>query len=66
MPEYRFYCFEQDGQVVCSRANLTLNDDAAAVAHAEKLIDGEAVEVWEGQRLVASLSFHSNSPDLAA
>lgn len=66
MPEYRFYYLEQDGRVVCSRANPILDDDATAVAHAEKLIDGEAVEVWEGQRLAASVCFQSNPPDLTA
>lgn len=48
MPAYRIFHIEQDGQVACSQANPTFDDDAAAVTHAQSLIVGEAVEVWEG------------------
>jgi hypothetical protein len=56
MPEYRFYNLEHDGQAVIARIDLMLDDDATAIAHAKQLIVGEAIEVWEGSRLVANLS----------
>jgi hypothetical protein len=62
MPEYRYYNLEQDGQLVIARINLTVDDDATAIAHAKQLIVGEAIEVWEGSRLVASISASSGAP----
>ena len=53
MPEYRFYNLERDGPAVIARIDLMLDDDATAIAHAKQLIVGEAIEVWEGSRLVA-------------
>jgi hypothetical protein len=66
MPEYRFYNLEQNGQVVIARVDLTLDSDEIAIAQAEKLIMGEALEIWQDQRLVASFSFETNPPDIAA
>ena len=61
MPEYRFYNLEHDGQAVIARIDLMLDDDATAIAHAKQLIVGEAIEVWEGSRLVANLSGSSDA-----
>jgi hypothetical protein len=55
MPQYRFYNLEKD-QAVIARIDLTLDDDASAIARARQLIVGEEIQVWEGSRLVASLS----------
>jgi hypothetical protein len=66
LPEYRIYNLDQNGQVVIARVDLTLVSDEIAIAQAEKLIVGEAVEVWRGDRLVARLSFETNPPDIAA
>jgi hypothetical protein len=62
MPQYRFYNLEQNGQAIIARIDLALDDDAAAVACAEQLVVGEAIEVWQGSRLVASLCSLANDP----
>jgi hypothetical protein len=62
MPQYRFYNLEQNGQAIIARIDLALDDDAAAIACAEQLVVGEAIEVWEGSRLVASLCSLANDP----
>jgi hypothetical protein len=66
MPEYRFYSLEQNGQFVIARVDLTVENDEIAIAQAKQLIVGEAVEVWQGDRLVANLVFETNPPDIAA
>jgi len=65
MPECRFYNLERDGQAVIARIDLKLDDDATAIAHAKQLIVGEAIEVWEGSRLVANLSRSSDARNAA-
>jgi len=66
MPQYRFYNLEKDGQAVIARIELALDDDATAIACAEQLIVGEAIEVWHGSRLVASLCSPANAPYMAS
>jgi len=66
MPEYRFYSLEQNGQVVRSRIHLTLETDDIAIEHAQKSIDGEMMEVWQEDRLVATLSTAANVPEVSA
>ena len=66
MPEYRIYNFEQNGQAVIARVDLTLESDEIAVGQAKKLIVGDTVEVWQGDRLVASVIFQTSPPDIAA
>ena len=56
MPQYRFYNLEKDGQALIARIDLTLDDDATAIACAKQLIVGEEIQVWQGARLVAGLS----------
>jgi hypothetical protein len=51
MLQYRFYNLEKDGQAVIARIDLTLDDDATAIACAEQLIVGEEIQVWQGSRL---------------
>jgi hypothetical protein len=57
MPEYRIYNLEQNGQLVIARVDLMFESDEIAISQAEKLIVGDAVEVWQGDRLVAMLNF---------
>jgi hypothetical protein len=66
MPEYRFYNLEQDGQVVISRIHLTLAGDDVAIEHAKKFTDGETVQVWEENRLVATLAIVPSRPVVRA
>jgi hypothetical protein len=66
MPEYRFYNVGHDRHIAGDPIALTFDDDDSAIAFGGELTGGEAVEVWEGKRLVASLRFQSNPPHLAA
>ena len=66
MAEYRFYNIGLDGHIVGSPMELTFDDDDSAIAFAGELTGGEAVEIWEGKRLVASLRFQSNPRHVAA
>ena len=65
MPEYRFYTLEQNGRVVISRIRLTLATDDVAIEHAYKLTFGETVQVWQEDRLVATLAVGSERPEIA-
>jgi hypothetical protein len=56
MPEYRFHNLEQNGQVVISRIHLTLATDEIAI---------ETVQVWQEDRLVATLAIASDRPEVA-
>ena len=63
MPGYRIYEIGQDGHVVRLLAELTLDNDVTAIAYAEQLPKVEAIEIWEGKRLVDSARF-SPSPQM--
>jgi len=65
MPQYRFYNLEKD-QAVIARIDLSLDDDASAIACAKQLIVGEEIQVWQGSRLVASLSPSADAPCIAS
>jgi hypothetical protein len=66
MPDYRFYKIGDDGHVVSLRVERTFDDDATAIAYAEQLADAETIEIWEGKRMVNSVRFASNPPDVEA
>ena len=55
MPGYRIYEIGQDGHVVRLLAELTLDNDVTAIAYAEQLPAVEAIEIWQGKRLVDSV-----------
>jgi hypothetical protein len=65
MPQYRFYNLEKDGRAVIARIDLTLDDDATAVAFAKQLIVGEEIQVWQEPRLVTSMSSSSDTHHIA-
>jgi hypothetical protein len=54
MAEYRAYLVGIDGHFVRYEPLVCMNDDDA-IAQAQRLVDGHAVEVWSGSRLVALL-----------
>ena len=56
MPDYRFYKIGDEGHVVSLRVERTFDDDATAIAYAEQLADAETIEIWEGKRMVDSVS----------
>jgi hypothetical protein len=66
MPEYRFYDREQSWQIVGSRIDLNFKDDMTAIAHGEELINGEALEVWEGDTTSGKIVSESSSQEVAA
>jgi hypothetical protein len=66
MPDYRFYRIGDDCHVVSLRVERTFDDDATAIAYAEQLADAETIEIWEGKRMVNSVRFASNPPDVEA
>jgi hypothetical protein len=66
MPDYRIYEIAQDGHVVRLLAELTLDNDVTAIAYAEQLPNVEAIEIWEGERLVDSARLSPHPPNVAA
>jgi hypothetical protein len=52
--EYRAYTVSDDGRIL-SREDFAGVDDEQAIEYANRLIDGEAVELWSGPRLVTRL-----------
>jgi hypothetical protein len=55
MLEYRAYLIGRNGHIV-HRVDLLCDDDEAAKVRAQLLVDIHTVELWQGGRLVASLS----------
>ena len=51
MPEYRASLIGENGQVLRS-VQLVCPDDATATAYARQLVDGLAIELWQGDRQV--------------
>jgi len=66
MPQYRFYNLENNRRAIIARIDLTLDNDATAIACAKQLIVGEEIQVWQGLRLVASLCSLANAPCMAS
>jgi hypothetical protein len=66
MPGYRIYEIGQHGHVVRLLIELTLSSDVIAIAYAERLPTVEAIAIWEGERLVDSVRFSPNTPNVAA
>ena len=60
MFHYRFYWLRPDGSIDTA-SNLEFADDNAARAHAERVRDGSAIEVWEGARKVFQLGLASSA-----
>jgi hypothetical protein len=59
MPQYRFYNLEKDGRAVIARIDLTLDDDATAVACAKQLIVGEEIQVCRSRVFTRAVSWQS-------
>jgi hypothetical protein len=54
MTEYRAYVVGIDGHFI-SFEPLVCDDDAEATEKAKRLVDGHAVELWSGARMVVRL-----------
>lgn len=55
MPEYRASLIGEDGQVLRS-VQLVCPDDETAREYAKQLVDGRAVELWQGDRWVGKFA----------
>ncbi len=55
MPGYYVYTKGDDGRIK-DRVTITCDDDEKAKAHAEGLVDGYAVELWQEGRKIAEFS----------
>ncbi len=54
MPDYRAYVLDRDRHIMGCEP-LISDDDDAAIAAAERLVDGHDVELWQGARKVTTL-----------
>jgi hypothetical protein len=55
MPDYRFYKIAKDGHIAGPPAAQDLPNDSAALEEAKRQVDGHAIEIWQGARIVAHL-----------
>ena len=58
MTEYRAYPIGNDGHFMHPTVISSVND-GEAISEAKKLLNGRAIEVWAGSRMVARLD-HAN------
>jgi hypothetical protein len=61
VPDYRVYTLGEDGHIVRRTEIYCLADDAA-LERAKNLVDGHAVELWEGDRRTALIDGKDGSP----
>jgi hypothetical protein len=62
VPAYRFYTINKDGHVVGPPATHELPADRDAVQEANKIIDGNDIEIWQGARLIAYVTPEEKRP----
>jgi hypothetical protein len=55
MPSYRIYILNAKGMITSPAVEVEHDDDAAAIAHAKRRLDGTVIEVWRGHHQVAVL-----------
>jgi hypothetical protein len=56
MPAYRIYSIDKVTRAISEPASIVkLPTDDQAIAHAEQLLDGKILEVWDGARRVIRL-----------
>lgn len=56
MPNYRFYHLHKSGQINGPGADHAFERDDLAFEHAATLSRGHAISVWEGERLLGTVS----------
>jgi hypothetical protein len=52
MTHYRIYVTTTDGHVTAPATVIECADDQEAIGKAAQLVDGRAVELWEGARFI--------------
>jgi hypothetical protein len=55
MLEYRLYFLDSDGHITSPPAIVRCEDDRAAIMSAEQLLEGKAIEIWQGARLITRI-----------
>ena len=60
MPEYRAYIIGSDGHFL-DAAELTCDDDEAAIKEAATLVDGHDIELWQLERQIKKFN-HKEKP----
>jgi hypothetical protein len=52
MPHYRIYVTTTDGHITAPAALIECDNDQEAIGKAKQFVNGRAVELWEGARLI--------------
>ena len=55
MPTYRVFFLDSENHIAAPVSNFDALDDGDALERANQLVDGHAVELWEGERRIAVL-----------
>ena len=55
MNNYQFYLLDRQGRTAKPPRVVSFKDDAAALAEARKTLDDQTIEIWQGDRCVATL-----------
>lgn len=55
MDNYQFYLLDRQGQTARPPRIAQFKDDKAAVAEARKALGDQTIEIWQGERCVATL-----------
>ena len=55
-PHFRFYALTKEGRIARPSSACYLPDDTAAVKHAKIIVEDDAIEIWQGRRIVARIN----------
>ena len=55
MDNYQFYLFDRQGQTAGPPRVASFKNDEAALADARKTLGDQTIEIWQGNRCVATL-----------
>ncbi|UPJ55433.1 hypothetical protein [Bradyrhizobium sp. 192] len=61
MPEFRAYFIDEGGHIT-QRIDLPTDDEAEAREQAQALVDGQAVELWDGARRLVQFEANKSVP----
>lgn len=61
MPHYRIYAITAENHIFGAPATIHSDNDGEAIATARSLMNGRALELWDGARYVARLEPNSRS-----
>jgi hypothetical protein len=62
MPHYLVYVFTKDNRIWNPPIVMTCDNDQKAVVQAEQLVDGNDIELWDGDRRVSRIKAKLESP----